>query len=139
MARVLMVDDDEREMQEVCSFLRKGGHEPVCVPDGREALARLPTLSADVVILDVLAPEAGGMEFLAALRNYYRSPFIPVILLTSLKDGNHIRRATHLGIKRIFLKGNYDPADLVACVNELSTPVAGIELSAIAARASLNG
>jgi two-component system OmpR family response regulator len=139
MARVLIVDDETDGAEAVCRFLRKGGHEAVHVPTGRDALARLSTISPDVVVLDVMMPEMGGMEFLEVLRNYYRGQFIPVILLTALADGHHIRRATHLGVKRIFLKSNYDLADLLACVNELSTPISGAELSAISAQASLNG
>jgi len=42
-------------------------------------------------------------------------------------------------VKRIFLKSNYELPDLLACVNELVSPVPGADLSAISARASLNG
>lgn len=139
MARVLVVDDDADGSEAVCRYLRKGGHDATCVPNGREALAKLATISPEVVVLDVMMPEMGGMEFLEVLRNYYRGQFIPVILLTALADGNHICRATHLGVKRIFLKSNYDLADLLACVNELSTPVGATELSALSDRASLDG
>jgi CheY-like chemotaxis protein len=139
MARVMVVDDDADGGEVVCRYLEKGGHSVACVPNGREALARLATISPDVVVLDVLMPEMDGMQFLEVLRNYYRGQFIPVILLTALKNGQHIRRATHLGVKRIFLKSNYDLADLLACVNELSSSTSGQDLSWISSRASLNG
>ena len=139
MSRVLVVDDEADGAEAVCRYLHKGGHDAVYVANGRDALAKLSTIAPDVVVLDVLMPEMDGMEFLEVLRNYYRGHSIPVILLTALSDGRHIRRAAHLGVKRIFLKSNYDLADLLACVNELSCPIPNADLSTIAARASLNG
>ena len=129
MARVLVVDDDADGAEVVCHYLTKRGHDVVWVPSGRDALARLATISPEIVVLDVLMPEMDGIEFLEVLRNYYRGQFIPVILLTALGDGQHIRRATRLGVKRIFLKLNYDLADLAACVTELSAPVPGQDSS----------
>ena len=139
MARVLVVDDDANTAREVCRYLQKGGHVVTCLPDGREALSRLATVSPDIVVLDVLGNVRDGMQFLEVLRNYYRGQFIPVILLTALGDGRHIRRATHLGVKRIFLKSKFELADLLECVNELSAPFGGQDLSWVSSRASLNG
>jgi len=137
MARILVVDGDAAGAEEVCRYLRKSGHDVVRTLNGQEALSRLAVLSPDIVVLDVLGND--GMQFLQVLRNYYRGRFIPVILLTALGNGQHIRSATHMGVKRIFLKSNYELPDLLACVNELVSPVPGADLSAISARASLNG
>ena len=139
MSRILVVDDEADGAEAVCLYLRKSGHDTFWVPDGREALAKLATISPDIVVLDVLMPQMDGMEFLEVLRNYYRGQFMPVILLTALADGAHIRRATHLGVKRIFLKSQYDLADLLACVNELRAPLAGQDMSSISSRTSLSG
>src|SRR5690349_4624312 len=84
-----------------------------------------------------LPGEHVGMQFLEVLRSYYRGQFMPVILLTALKDGPHVHRASHFGVKRIFLKSDYDLADLLACVNELSAPVRGQDSSVISTRPSL--
>jgi len=120
MARVLVVDDDADGSEVVCRFLGKAGHDAVCVPNGREALTVLATAKPDVVVLDLLMPEMDGTSFLEVLRNYYRGALMPVIVLSAVSSGPYVQRALTLGVKRVFLKGDYDLSDLLDCVNELT-------------------
>src|SRR5262249_36096847 len=57
-------------------------------PNGRVALARLPELRPDVVLLDLEMPEMDGLETLAALRKTH--PRLPVIIF---------RRFTQRGVE----------------------------------------
>ena len=50
--------------------------------NGRIALARIPQVNPDVVILDVEMPEMDGLETLKALRRTH--PFLPVIMFSTL-------------------------------------------------------
>jgi two-component system chemotaxis response regulator CheB len=50
--------------------------------NGRIALARIPQVNPDAVILDVEMPEMDGLETLKALRRTY--PFLPVIMFSTL-------------------------------------------------------
>lgn len=120
MARILVVDDDVDGTEALCRFLDNASHEVVCVSNGREALARLATVRPDVVVLDLLMPQMDGVEFLEVLRNYYHGTLLPVILLTALPGGPFVQRALKFGLKRVFLKGDYDLSDLLQCVNELA-------------------
>jgi hypothetical protein len=54
------------------------------------------------------------------LRNYYRGALMPVILLTALSGGPFVQRALKFGVKRVFLKGDYNLPDLLDSVNELA-------------------
>ena len=119
MARILVVDDEQDATEALCLFLSRYGHEAVSSPDGREALAALPTIRPDAVVLDLLMPQMDGVEFLQVLRNYYHGALLPVILLTALPGGPFVQRALRFGVKRVFLKGDYDLSDLLGCVNEL--------------------
>jgi CheY-like chemotaxis protein len=133
VARVLVVDDEPDATEALCQFLRQRGHEAMSSPNGREALAALPTIKPDVVVLDLLMPQMDGVEFLEVLRNYYRGALMPVILLTALSGGPFVQRALKFGVKRVFLKGDYNLPDLLDCVNELAAaiPSAGASTSAI--------
>ncbi len=51
-------------------------------PNGRLALAKIPQVNPDVVILDVEMPEMDGLETLAALRKQW--PKLPVIMFSTL-------------------------------------------------------
>jgi two-component system chemotaxis response regulator CheB len=50
--------------------------------NGRIALARIPQVNPDVVVLDVEMPEMDGLETLRTLRRMY--PFLPVIMFSTV-------------------------------------------------------
>ncbi len=50
--------------------------------NGRIALAKIPQVNPDIVILDVEMPEMDGLETLAAIRKIY--PMMPVIMFSTL-------------------------------------------------------
>lgn len=53
-------------------------------PNGRIALAKMPHLNPDLVILDVEMPEMDGLAALAELRRNY--PRVPVIMFSALTE-----------------------------------------------------
>ena len=123
MANVLVVDDDCDSREAVARFLRKAGQEVRCVPDGREALGALTDHTPDVVILDAKMPRMDGVDFLEVIRCYLRWQSLPVIFLTAYSDGPHIRKAVELGVRKTFLKGDYDLAELLAHVEACTEPI----------------
>ena len=60
MSRILVVDDDAHIRELVGVFLRKEGLDVYEANDGIEALQRLATIKADLVILDVMMPNMDG-------------------------------------------------------------------------------
>lgn len=114
MAVVLVVDDDIDAREAVARYLCKAGHRVICVPNGRDALAALTDDSPDVVVLDALMPEMDGVSFLEVIRCYLRWQKLPVLLLTAYPEGMHMRRAVELGVRKSFLKANYQIEELLA-------------------------
>src|SRR5579871_2765717 len=82
--RILVVDDAvvvRRMLSDVLSA------DPVfeiagAAANGRIALARIPQVNPDIVILDVEMPEMNGLEALAAIRKTY--PLLPVIMYSTV-------------------------------------------------------
>ena len=114
MAAVLIVDDDSDTREVLARHLRKAGHAVASAPNGRAAMSELSTHAPDVVVLDYRMPEMDGVSFLEVIRCYLRWANLPVILLTGFGEGLHIRRANELGVRKIFLKADYQIADLLA-------------------------
>lgn len=54
MSKILVVDDDPNIRELVGLFLRDEGFDVYEASDGLEALAKLETIKADMVILDVM-------------------------------------------------------------------------------------
>ena len=123
MSDILLVDDDADGSEVVSRFLRKAGHQVTCVGNGREALHALSVEMPDAVVLDAMMPEMDGVSFLEVIRCYLRWQSLPVVLLTAYSEGPHIRRAAELGVRKIFLKADYDLAELLAHIEAYSCPV----------------
>ena len=125
MNSILIVDDDSDARETVTKYLTKAGFVTRSAPNGREALIAIATSVPDVIILDAMMPEMSGMEFLQIIRSYLRWSTVPVILLTAYDKGPHIDRARDFGINCIFLKANYQFANLLSCIHRLrSDPAA---------------
>jgi two-component system, OmpR family, response regulator len=78
--RILLVDD-EQSIQTLLSYpLRKDGYHVTSALDGNEALRRFEEGRFDLVILDLMLPQLGGVEVCRELRS--RSQ-VPIIMLTA--------------------------------------------------------
>ncbi|MEA5506306.1 chemotaxis response regulator protein-glutamate methylesterase [Halotia wernerae UHCC 0503] len=86
--RVLIVDDAVVVRSRVSKIL-SSDHELEVVgvaANGRIALAKIPQVNPDVVILDIEMPEMDGLQTLSAIRQNY--PHLPVIMFsTSTRTG----------------------------------------------------
>jgi CheY-like chemotaxis protein len=83
--RVLVVDDSEVFRHVVCDVVAATpGFEVVAdASSGREALALVGSMAAQLVMLDVYMPELDGIETARRIRRQY--PDVVVLLLTATK------------------------------------------------------
>jgi DNA-binding NtrC family response regulator len=91
--RILIVDDDERQRQVLVAMLAGGGFETQVAGDGQEALERLATFSADVVVTDLIMPRMDGYELLRYLKQ--QGDQTPVIALTGFGSIEKALSAVH--------------------------------------------
>jgi CheY-like chemotaxis protein len=82
--RVLVVEDDRDSRETLATALAQSGYAVDIVEDGREALGRLSSWPADVLVSDVNMPVMSGLELIRALRASGRTQ--PVVLITGLED-----------------------------------------------------
>ncbi len=78
--RVLIVDDDERQRIELSAMLAEHDFETQVASDGLQALERLSTFQADVIVADLVMPRMDGFELLRHLKK--RGVLTPAIALT---------------------------------------------------------
>jgi DNA-binding response OmpR family regulator len=83
----------------------------VVASTGEEALARLPAVSPDLVVLDVLLPGMDGREVLRRARQERRQ--VPIILLTQVGESGERTMALEEGADD-YLNKPFDPYELVA-------------------------
>ncbi len=82
--KVLLVDDDVRNVYSLSNLLELQGMQIVEAYDGKEALQKLQTEEGiDMVLMDVMMPEMDGMEATRQIRKMERFKDLPVIALTA--------------------------------------------------------
>ncbi|SFL49116.1 Response regulator receiver domain-containing protein [Pelosinus propionicus DSM 13327] len=78
--KVLVVDDDEKIVKVLVTYLRKEGYMIETAMDGRNAVKKVRQWEPDVVLLDVMLPELDGWEVCKEIR---RDSDVPIIMLTA--------------------------------------------------------
>lgn len=81
MARILVVDDEQRMRHLLCLILKRAGHETAEAGDGLAALDRLSDGGFDMVISDIKMPAMDGMTLLAEIQE--RGMACPVVFITA--------------------------------------------------------
>jgi diguanylate cyclase (GGDEF)-like protein len=111
-AVIMMVDDEPTTMEVLEAFLEGEGYENfVTTTDSREALPLLESERPDVLLLDLIMPNLGGLEILSMVRNDQALKHIPVIILTSSSEEETKLEALELGATE-FLSKPVDPSEL---------------------------
>jgi DNA-binding response OmpR family regulator len=81
VARILIVEDEQRIASFVSKGLRADGHVTTCVADGRDGLDHALSGDYDLVVLDIGLPGLDGFDLLDQLRS--QGSTVPVIVLTA--------------------------------------------------------
>ena len=82
--RILIVDDDIRNVFALTSALEMRGMKVLYAENGREGIGKLrENPEVDLVLLDVMMPEMDGYETARAIRAMARFEHLPIISLTA--------------------------------------------------------
>ncbi len=82
--KVLVVDDDMRNIFALSSVLERRGMEVLTAGTGHEAIATLEaTPDAAIVLMDIMMPEMDGYQTMHAIRQKPRFRRLPIIALTA--------------------------------------------------------
>lgn len=105
MARILIVDDDERNAFAAVQALEELGHELVVARSGEEALKRLLTEEFAVILLDLHMPGMDGYETAEFIRSRKRTARTPIVFVTAIfRDEAHVFQAYSAGAVDVVFK-----------------------------------
>jgi signal transduction histidine kinase/DNA-binding response OmpR family regulator len=104
-AKILIVDDDERNAFAASQALEELGHDLVIARSGEEALKRLLVDDFAVILLDLHMPGMDGYETAALIRARRRNSRIPIVFLTAIfRDEAHVFQAYSAGAVDVVFK-----------------------------------
>ncbi len=95
--RVLVADDSPTQRRLVADLLRAEGFEVHEAQDGRVALDLWRIIRPDLLVLDLDLPLLHGNDVLAKIRHDWRSPSLPVLILTADERDEALSQSLDLG------------------------------------------
>ena len=84
MKTILLCEDDQNQRLLIKEELEEHGYKVEEAKDGREALAKLQTLTPDLIVLDIRMPNMDGIETLSKIVEENKK--VPVILHTAYSN-----------------------------------------------------
>lgn len=119
-ARILVVDDEPRNVQLLQDLLESRGYIVWTAVDGEQGLAVARERSPDVILLDVMMPRLNGFDVCRRLKADQCTAMIPVLLVTSL-DAREDRLAGIGAGANDFITKPIDTGDLLLRVRNAVT------------------
>lgn len=117
--RILVAEDEPHIRRILMTLLEASGFELKLVHDGSEALEAVRGPEPyDMMLLDLVMPEASGLEVLRELRSLDHRATLPVIVLTAKGQDADRKQALELGAN-VFLTKPFSPRKLLSHVDAL--------------------
>ena len=117
MARVLIVEDYPNLQMQYKEVLEAEGFEVMTARDGEQALAAFDKQEPDLILLDLLLPKKGGLEFLRAL-NVEKYSHMKVIVFSNMASPELYAEAKQLGATEYLIKAKYTPKQVAEVIKK---------------------
>ena len=111
-ARILVVDDDPQALRHIRDALSKAGFTPIVTPDPQEALLLTKEERPHLILLDMVLPDADGIDL---MKDILRMADMPVIFVSGYGKDQTIVQAFEQGAADYIVKP-FSPTELVARV-----------------------
>jgi DNA-binding NarL/FixJ family response regulator len=118
--RVAIVEDDKGLREQLMHILKRAS-DLQCVGaygSAEEALAALPAVNPEVVLMDIKLPRMSGIECVARLKEIL--PAVQIIIVTVYEDSDRIFRALRSGASGYLVKSN-PPRKLLEAIRDVTT------------------
>ena len=117
-SKILVVDDDLRNVELLEAHLSNAGYDVVTASDGEEALRRIEEGTIDLILLDVMMPKLNGFEVCKRIKGDEKTRFIPVVMITVLREVEDKIRGIEAGMDD-FLNKPVNKSELLARTKSL--------------------
>lgn len=119
MKKILIIDDDMTFLKTVRGTLEAEGYAVAEAHDGVEGLRIFKQENPNLVLLDIVMPKLGGIEFLKILQKDKGSQPLPILITSNFSGIGKIDEGLELGIRGYIVKSNESLKTIVNSVNLL--------------------
>src|ERR1700723_4414360 len=117
MSKVLIVEDDKDLNHAYSLILNHFGYKVETAFNGEETLKKNTKFKPDIILLDLLMPIMGGLEF---LKQFKKNPAnkAKVLIFTNMENSPEVNEAYALGAHRCVIKSWAEPQNLNRLVSD---------------------
>ena len=87
--KILIVDDEIEQIEYASTVLEASGYTSVIAMDGKEGMKKVKAEKPDLILMDIMMPERGGIGMYQDLKHDEETKNIPVIIVTGIARGGH--------------------------------------------------
>ncbi len=113
MKKILIIDDSRTVLVMMSAVLKASGFEVQTAEKGSESHTLVKDWKPDLIILDVMLPDANGFDLLAKFKSEESSKDIPIVLLTGRDSPEETAKGLELGAVGYLVKHRTMPKVLV--------------------------
>ena len=118
-AKILVVDDEPRNVKILQIQLKARGYTVYTAADGLEALGVVEKEMPDLILLDINMPKMDGFEVVKKIRTNEATEFIPIVMITALRDTRENRIKSIEAGADDFIEKPFDSLEVLARVRSL--------------------
>ena len=85
--KILIVDDEPEQIEFAAMVMQENGYIPISASNGEEGMKKVHTEKPDLILLDILMPEKGGLGMYRDLKQNEETRNIPVVIVTGVARG----------------------------------------------------
>ena len=118
-SKILVVDDEPRNVRILQIHLSAQGYTVYTAEDGVEALGVVEKDAPDLILLDINMPKMDGFEVVKRIRANKATEFIPIVMITALRDTRENRIKSIEAGADDFIEKPFDSLEVLARVRSL--------------------
>jgi len=115
MSKILIVEDNEKNLYLMKFILEKNGHETISAVNGEDGVAAATQGEADIVLMDIQLPDIDGLQAVRRIRA--SGSDVPIIAVTSYAMAGDREKALDAGCNGYITKP-INPRTIIAEVEK---------------------
>ena len=113
MPKILIIEDEKMLAEMYQDKFESSGYKTDLVFSSEEAFDYLKEKKPDLILLDILLPQANGVSFMKKIKELKTAENIPIVVFSNYDDPKAKKEAFLLGAKDYLIKTKYTPSALL--------------------------
>jgi CheY-like chemotaxis protein len=123
MKKVLLIEDDTQLRENTAELLELANYRVYSASDGRQGIAAAISFPPDIIICDIMMPNADGYEVIETLAKNPKTKGLPFIFLSAKTDRKDVRKGMELGADD-YLTKPFEESELIGAIESRLAKVA---------------